>query len=286
MVADFKYVRANTLFEVFENMEANRENRLYSGGTDLLVKMKSGMLNPDIIIDIKDVLEVNGITEEDNCISIGAATTFAQLYKDERIVEWLPGLAQASRLVGSGQIQRKGTIGGNICNASPAADGLTSLWALGTKVQLVSRYKTRTVPVEEFVRGPGKTIIQPSEVLCRIIVPKQDWTEQRFFKVGRRNALAISVINGCVSVRKNQEQRITGVNISIGACGLTPIQIEGVEELLLGKALSQKLIDEVGNRVKNMVHPISDIRAGAEYRRYMAYVMVKEILSQNEGRDG
>jgi len=283
VVADFKYIRPNTLAEVFENIETEGVPQIYSGGTDLLVKMYIGSTEPNVVIDIKEIPEMTGIKEDDEYISVGAATTFSQLYSSELIQKWLPGLAQAAHCVGSGQIQRKGTLGGNICNASPAADGMTAIWALGAKIQLVSRYTTRTIPLTEFVCGPGKTTIYSGEVLCRILIPKQEWTEQNFFKVGRRNALAISVVNGCVSLQKDCQGRILAARISVGACGPTPVRAKEAEDLLVGNALTSSLIDMVIERVREELQPIDDLRASAAYRKYVACAKVKELLEQAEG---
>lgn len=284
MVAEFQYVRPNSLEEACEVLAREEGNIVYAGGTDILVRLRAGKCVAKTVVDIKAIPELFGIQELDDHICIGAASTFSDLYENELIKRECPALAQAGQSVGSGQIQRKGTLGGNICNASPAADGLTALWALDTKVRLFSSTGTRVIPLTEFVTGPGKTIIKENEILCSILIPKGRWSYQAFFKTGKRNALAISIVNGCVCLRLSEQNRITAAAISIGACGPTPIRAGKCEKLLLGNTFSYKLILEAESIVKEEINPISDIRASADYRKYCTGTGIRIALEECRGR--
>lgn len=282
MIAEFQYIKPYSLEEAFEVLSKEAESIVYAGGTDILVRYRAGRCTSKTVIDVKSIIELQGITENGDQISIGATSTFSELYENELIQKAVPALAQAAKMVGSGQIQRKATIGGNICNASPAADGLTAIWALEAKVLLISSSGSRIIPLTEFVVGPGKTTIRENEILCRIFIPKRMWTHQEFFKVGRRNALAISVVNGCVSVCRDDNNKITDAAISIGACGPTPIRAYSSEKHIIGKTLSKKWIREMETITKAEVAPISDLRASAEYRRYAAASSIAAALQRFE----
>ena len=281
MYAQFDFVRPSSLNELTGLLKNRKEGTLiYAGGTDLLVFLRAKKVSAQLLIDVKDVPEFQGIREQDDCISIGSAVTMTQIQTDPLVLRWAPVLAKGVGEVGSVPIRNKATLAGNIQTASPAADGLNALWGLDGVLVLVSEGGERRVPVQEYVLAPRKTVIRPDEVIARIEVPKTEWTKQVFFKVGRRNALAISVVNGIVALKMAENGTIADARVSVGAVAPTPLRIGASEAKLVGQSLTADLIEEVGTIVQENVKPISDLRATKEYRRYIAGVMVKKQLRQ------
>ena len=281
MYAQFDFVRPSSLNELTGLLKNRKEGTLiYAGGTDLLVFLRAKKVSAQLLIDVKDVPEFQGIREQDDCISIGSAVTMTQIQTDPLVLRWAPALAKGVGEVGSVPIRNKATLAGNIQTASPAADGLNALWGLDGVLVLVSEGGERRVPVQEYVLAPRKTVIRPDEVIARIEVPKTEWTKQVFFKVGRRNALAISVVNGIVALKMAENGTIADARVSVGAVAPTPLRIGAAEAKLVGRSLNADLIEEVGAIVQENVKPISDLRATKEYRRYIAGVMVKKQLRQ------
>jgi len=181
--------------------------------------------------------------------------------------------------MGSPQIRNQATLAGNIQTASPAGDAYVTAYALDGVVVLESKKGVRKLPLATFASGPRKTEKAPDEVIAAVEILKRKWTYESFFKVGMRNAMAISVANGvvCLDVK---DGLVKDCRICVGACAPTPIRIFEAEELLKGKALSAELAEQVGEIVKTAVNPISDLRASAEYRRYIAGTMVKKELEK------
>jgi len=232
-----------------------------AGGTDVLVA--GGPPGP--VLDITGLAELGEITETATEVRIGAGVTFTQLIGSELVGTWCRPLTQAAALVGGRQIQNQGTIGGNIANASPAADSLPALAVLGAAVELRSTAGSRRVPIGEFCTGPGRTVLRPGELITNIVIPKADPGSLAFFvKVGPRRAQAISIVS--VALRANVASgRLRNVAVSYGAVspvvGVDPV----VAAVLESGPLTQDLIRAAAAR--STATPISDVRASATYRR-------------------
>ncbi len=279
MYGTLEYLCPTSLQELFQLMESYKdEAAIYAGGTDLLVLLRSGKVSFKYLIDVKKIPELNGINETEKVISIGSVSRFIDIQNSLLVNRWAKALSQASNQVGSVQIRFKGTLGGNIKTASPAGDGLNAAWALDAQIGLLSVNGERILPLTKFILAPRKTVILPGEVIARIYIPKREWSYQNFFKVGRRNALAISVVNGAVALEVDKNGTIKDSRISLGSVAPTPLRITKAEQLLMGKELHELPLEELTRIVQESVSPISDIRAGAEYRAYMAGVLVKKQI--------
>lgn len=285
MYAQFEYYRPASVAEMAQMFgQYGDAALLYAGGTDLLVQLRAGLAAPKRLVDVKGIGEFNGIEEDAEWISVGSACRFADIEANAAVLKWARPLAEASSQVGSVQIRLKGTLGGNVQTASPAGDGLCALWGLDAEVELVSAQGRRRMPLASFVTGPRKTALAEGEAIARFYIPKRGWAHCRFFKVGRRNALAISVANGVVALDVGQDGVIRDARIALGAVAPTPIRVTEAEQLLVGKRPDAELADRVCDLVQCGVRPITDVRASAEYRAYIAGVQVKrEILSYMEG---
>ena len=274
MYLDFRYYCPTSIAELLDLMSEPGEYLIYSGGTDLLVQLRAKELSAKYLIDIKQIPELNVISETDTHITIGAAVCFTEIAGNEQVAKWASALQEAALTVGSVQIRNKATLGGNIQTASPAGDGLVAALGLDGEVSLLSATGQRRLPLAEFIVGPRETALKPGEVMTEIRIPKHDWCCQRFFKVGRRNALAISVVNGLVALKTNAEGIVEEARVALGAVAPTPVRICEAERVLIGQMPDMERIKQVKEIVKDCIHPISDIRASAAYRRYIAGVMV------------
>lgn len=278
MYAEFEYLRPAGLTELLELLAQKREGTaVYAGGTDLLVELRARKRQAGRLIDIKGVPSLGKISEREGCLSIGGACTFSEIAASPLVRRWAPALVQAAGAVGSVQIRNKATLAGNIQTASPAGDGLNAALALDGTAVLLSLDGERRVPLTEHIRGPRSTLLEPGELLAAVELPLRAWSCQRFFKVGRRNALAISVVNGTVALEL-EGGRAADARICVGAAGPTPVRMEAAEGLLRGQAMSEELIERVAQTVREQVRPISDLRASAEYRSYMAGTMTGRLL--------
>lgn len=282
MRSQFDYVRAGNTDEAFSLLK--RGAIPYQGGTDLLVQLRSGKKQAALLADISDLQELNGISLNEEMLSIGAACTAAEIAADPLVTQWAPGLAQGAALLGSPAIRNKATIGGNIGTASPAADMLTACWTLEAVLLLISATGERRLPLDRFIHAPGRHALQPTEFIARIEIPLKHWTRQHFFKVGRRNAMSVSVVNGLCAFQTADDGIISLARIGLGAVAPTPLRISEAEAYLSGKHPRDVDKNQLMELVRSGVQPISDVRASADYRRYIAGVMVKremEALLEN-----
>lgn len=254
------------------------KSKPYQGGTDLLVQLRAQKLPPRLLVDVKGLAELEGIKLCGDRISIGAATTAAELAQSAAVLQWAPGLAAGAHMLGSPSIRNKATVAGNIATASPAGDMLNACWGLDAKLLILSARGEREQPLSTFVSGPGKTELAADELIARVELPMRQWSFERFFKTGRRNAMAISVVNGICALELDRAGIITDARISLGAVSATPLRIAEAEALLLGRALDAELAERAADAVRRTVAPISDVRAGADYRRYMAALNVYRAL--------
>ncbi len=281
MAAEFQYERPAGLDELFRLMgQYGKECLVYGGGTDLLVLLRAKKVQATAVLDVKAIPELQNIREDDDFISIGAACTFRQIADSPPVREWAPCLAAAALKVGSAQIGYKATLAGNIQNASPAGDGLVAAAALDGQVELASAGGTRRVALQDFVKAPRHTTLADGEIITRVLIPKRRWNRQTFIKVGRRNSLAISVVNGVVALSVDETGVVRDARILLGAVAPTPLRLQKAEELLQDKPLAEADLAAVAACVQAGVSPIADIRASAEYRAYTAGAVVRAELER------
>ena len=284
MLNSFDYVHAETLENALEHLETGDVDIIpVSGGTDVLVQMRYKTIAPKKLVDIRDLKDLKEIREDENHIYIGASVTFASIINDKMLQSKIPVLVEASKAVGSTQIRNAGTLAGNVQTASPAGDGLLALYALGAKVELISKKGVRQCSLEDFILSPKKTDRRPDEIIKGFIIPKRQWNHQQFFKKGKRNALAISIVNGAVLLNIGEDKTIKDARVALGAVAPTPIRLIRAEKALVGSNCTEDVIQEVKDIIRNDINPISDIRAGKEYRKYIAAVMCGNIIAAARG---
>lgn len=276
------YVAPRSLDEAVALLSSG-EATILAGGTDLMPQTQAGkVVFKPTLMNIRRIPELSGIAQVDGAVRIGALTTITQLYDNALIRERFHALWQACDCFASDQIRNAATIGGNICNASPAGDTLTPLLALDARVLLASKpngsIERRTLPLAEFLVGPGRTARGSAELLEAVEIPlPPPGFVSAFFKFGTRPALDISVISiGFGAVRDGD--RLTNVRVSFGAVAPTAIRVRGAEATLEGRAPDPATIAAAATAAVNEINPISDVRASAWYRRELAGNMLRRML--------
>ena len=252
--------------------------RILSGGTDLLIQIRRGSINPETMIDISLLDELKGISLQEGKVVLGALTTYHQICSSVEMREWAPVLVAACQEVGSPQIRSRASIGGNLGNASPAGDTIPPLYVLEAEVQLMSQDGSRWIGIEDFFSGPGKTIRKPNELISRIrFSPVGVDTHSFFNKIGQRKALTIAKVSasGLLALEGNL---VKECRLALGAVAPTVIRLGEAEELLAAAALTEDVVDQAAALAGDLCSPISDIRSNISYRRHLAKVLVKRGL--------
>lgn len=271
MVDIEKVIKVSNVQEVLELLEKYKENaQILAGGTDLIVQIREGKNTGSIIIDISDIREMKKIKISDGQIIIGSLVTFTDLHENEYIRNNYLGLWKAAKSIGSPQIRNRGTIGGNICNGSPAADIVPPLLVLDAQITLVNKKGNRVVKLSDFYESNKKPAINPNEILYTISFKKLDDKEKEFYnfeKLGLRNALAISRISSSVYFKIDHFGKIKEMRIASGALGLYPIREYKVENFMKGKILDKSLIEEGANLISKEVAKRLNGRSSLEYKK-------------------
>jgi len=261
----------HTLPELFELLRDNPAARLMAGGTDLLVRLRRTPEDQCPLVCLERVAALDEVREENGFIRLGAAASLAAIARHALVRERLPVLARAIGELGSPLIRNMGTLGGNICTASPAGDTLPALYALDAQVELARASGLRRVPLAACILGPGRTILQPGELVSAALIPPQPaFDVSHFEKVGRRSALAVAVVSLAALVRFGPLGRVAEARLALGSVGPTVVRARRAENALAGGKLTLATLRRAAALVREEVAPIDDIRAGADYRREVA----------------
>jgi CO/xanthine dehydrogenase FAD-binding subunit len=254
-----------------------------AGGTDLMVELNFDRVRPDVVLDLTRIPELTDWGPENGRVRIGSGVTYARLISE--LGDRLPGLAIASRTVGSPQIRNRGTVGGNLGTSSPAGDGLPPLFASDAEVELASRTGTRRVPVTEFVTGPKRNCLAEDELIAAFHIPPADGPQQ-FSKIGTRNAMVIAVCSLALSIWPGRQ----AVAACIGSAGPTPIRCGEAERFIAGVLEEDELwstrapipnaaLAHFGELVERAARPIDDVRGTARYRHHALGVLGRRTLT-------
>jgi len=261
--------------ELFATLAATPGARLLAGGTDLLVRLRAaqgrGEATPEALLRLDGIEALRGVKRlADGGLRLGAACTHAELLAHPLLRAELPELAIALSNLGSPPIRNMGTLGGNICTASPAGDTLPPLMALGAELELASASGARRMALCDFITGPGRTRLEPGEVLAAVLVPPMPTFQVRHFeKVGRRSALAVAVVSLAALLRL-ERGRIAEARLAWGSVGPTVWRCPAAEAALAGQRLTLSALGRAAGIVREHIRPIDDVRASAEYRRQVA----------------
>ncbi len=279
----FEYINAQTVSEVVALLdEKGDQARILAGGTDLIVQAREGKRTLDWMIDIKSIPEVNILDyDSKNGLTLGAAVPCYQIYAVDAICDAYPGLIDATKIIGGTAIQGRAGVGGNLCNASPAADGIPPLIVLNATCVIAGLKGEREIPVEDFCTGPGQTALEKGEMLISLKVPApQKNSSSYYLRFIPRNEMDIAVVGtGASVILDDAKQRIVSAKIALGAVAPTPLFAEEASALLAGKEISDAAIDEAAQAAQAIARPISDMRGTAEQRTHLVGVLTRRALT-------
>jgi len=275
------YFAPQSLQEALELLEKYGEDVVVlAGGTDLLVQYYDRLYEVKNWLDLGRLEILKNINLGKKELTIGAMVSHAQIEKSQFIQDYFPILSNSAADIGSPQIKNRGTIGGNIVNASPAGDLLPSLMAYGAMFKLISQKEEKIVPAVDFFIGPKKTILGADQLLSQVILPLPGkHTYGSWTKIGKRRALIIATITLALLMKMdNDDEIIEDISVCLGSVAPTPIQIKEIKAAMIGKKLQQLNFSQLGQLVKDKIHPIDDIRGTREYRKDVArQIMIKAL---------
>ncbi|RNB88483.1 xanthine dehydrogenase family protein subunit M [Brevibacillus nitrificans] len=276
---EFSYSEPDSLVELLEMLEEGGNTAaLLAGGTDLVNHIRIGKRTPSKVISLKSVRELNHeITFCQDGIMIGALTTLSAIEKHSVVRERFPALAEAVNKIGSTQIRNKGTLVGNLCNASPAADAIPALLIYNAVIHIVSKKERRTVPIEAFMKGPGKTDLQQGEIVESIFVPNPPANSGScYLKSSRRDGADLTIVGAAALVALSGE-----VRIGLGAVAPVPFRAHAAEKMVRDEQVN---LDAALDEAVKQANPISDLRASREYRLAMIKTFTRKAIHICRGR--
>jgi CO/xanthine dehydrogenase FAD-binding subunit len=257
------------------------EARVLAGGTDLLVQMRTDIIDPVLVVDIKGIAELRQIKEEGGGYRIGAAVTGAELKEHPKLKSIWPGIVEAANLIGSTQIQGRATMGGNLCNGSPAADSVPALIAAGAIARIIGPNGTREAPVESIPVGPGKTSLQKGEIIASFFLPARPTRSgdayQRFTP---RTEMDIAVVGVGVNLTLDAGGTCTAARVALGAVAPTVLLVKEAADALIGSKLDGATLDKLAAAASAACRPIDDKRGTKEYRIKVAGVLARRTAQQ------
>ena len=275
------YARPTTLDEAIVLL-ANEPAQVLSGGTDFYPALGDCPVRGPVV-DVSRLKELRGVTTEADRIRIGGLTTWSDIIRVP-LPQCFNALKAAARDVGSVQIQNRGTVAGNLCNASPAADGVPPLLALDAEVELVSKAATRRMPLAEFIVGNRKTQRRADELLTAVLVPRVvEEAASAFAKLGARRYLVISISMVAAVVLVDHAGRVADARVAVGSCSAVARRLRALEGELIGVAVREGLARRVRQEHLRPLSPIEDVRATAEYRRDASLTLVQRALNSCVG---
>lgn len=278
----FDYVLAHSISEAADLLKPNgREARVLAGGTDLIVQLRENRRAVDLVVDIKPIPELNELAySPETGLSIGAAASCYRIWNDAPISALYPGLIDAISLIGGIQIQARASIGGNLGNASPAADSIPALIVHEAVCDIAGGDGLRSIPVEAFCAAPGKTSLKPGEFLVRLRVkPPEKGFGAHYLRFIPRNEMDIAVVGaGAALVLDADAVTIRSARVALGAVAPTPLLVTEAGEYLAGRAVSDETIEQAAQIAAAAARPISDVRGTAAQRKHLAGVLTRRAL--------
>jgi carbon-monoxide dehydrogenase medium subunit len=259
--------------------------KILSGGTDLLVQLRSGRTKPDLIVDIKKIPGVSGIRERDGAFVIGAATPGVVIGECEALQQAWPGVVEAVNLIGSTQVQGRASLAGNLCNASPAADSVPALIAARATCVVAGANGRREVPVESIVTGPGRTSLRADEFITEFHLPKRpSRSADAYLRFIPRTEMDIAVVGAGVSVTLDNSGACADARIVLGAVAPTAILVPEAAAALIGRTLDETALAALDQAARRACKPINDKRGTIEFRTKVAAVMARRAAVIAYGR--
>jgi len=278
------YEAPKTVADAVKALAAHGEKaRPLCGGTDLIIQMRAGVRRPEFVVDVKNIPDLRRVSFDlQHGLRLGAAVPAIEIHENADMRKYYPGLTEAAHLIGSLQIQSRASVGGNLCNGSPAADTTPALIALGAKARVVGPKGERTIAVEDFCTGPQRTVLEPGELLVdfHIDAPARH-SSDAYLRFIPRNEMDIAVVGVGASVTLDlADDRITDARIALAAVGPTPIFAKEASQALVGKKIDNATIERAAQLAIAASSPIDDMRGTAEYRRHVTGVLTRRVLAK------
>lgn len=275
----FEYYQPLTLQEALRLMEKFQGRARYiAGGTDVIVRIKQGVIQPDALISLRGISELKGIEHRDG-VAFGSLTLIRELEREPVFTRDYPVLAEAARVLANPQIRNVATIGGNLGNAAPSADCAPPLMVLEAGLTVAGSGGSREIPVADFFQGPGRTCCDASEILTRIRIPQRPSNSgMAFLKMGRVSQdIAVTNVAALVVMEQGVCRKC---RLAVGAVAPVPLRLKKIEAVIEGRQISDDLLDRVSRMVEQEVSPITDVRSTEEHRRVVTGVLVKRAIQQ------
>ena len=275
------YVAPSTVEEAVSMLAgASGAAKVLSGGTDLLVQLRSGRAKPGLIVDIKKIPGISGIREQDGAFVIGAATSGAVIGENDALRQAWPGLVEAANLIGSTQVQGRASLAGNLCNASPAADSVPALIAARATCVVAGANGRREVPVESIATGPGRTSLKAGEFIVEFHLPKRPpRSADAYLRFIPRTEMDIAVVGAGVSVTLDPDGACTDARVVLGAVAPTAVLVAEAATALIGRTLDETALAALDQAARRACKPIDDKRGTIEYRTKVAGVMARRAAT-------
>jgi CO/xanthine dehydrogenase FAD-binding subunit len=279
-VRDFAYHRPVSIGGALDALAAG-DARALAGGTDLVAQLREGRRQADHVVDVKRIAGLAGIeVHADGGVTIGAAATATNIAVHPHVAKHFPAVASACRLIGSWQIQNRATLGGNLCNAAPSADGIPPLICHGAVAQIASRARHRETPVEALFEGPGRTTLAPGEILTALHLPAAPpRSAAAYLRFTPRREMDIAIAGVGAWLQLDAAGNITAARIALASVAPTPLRATAAERALVGQAPSRALLEAAGGLAAGEAKPISDTRGSADYRRHLVGVLSRRALA-------
>ena len=266
---------------------AGGETIVLAGGTDLLVQLKTDFIHPDLVVDIKKIGETRSISEEGGGYRIGAAVPSAELSEHPTLGGVWPGVVEAAALIGSSQIQGRASLGGNLCNGSPAADSVPALIAAGAVARLAGPKGMREIPVEDVVVGPRKLSLTPGEFIVSFFLPKRaEHASDAYQRFIPRTEMDIAVVGCGISIARDAGGKITQARVSLGAVAEKPLLVEAAASAIIGTSLDASALEALDKAAQAACRPIDDKRGTVEFRTKVAGVLARRTAETAYERAG
>jgi len=280
---DFEYAAAATVEEAVSLLAARGDSaRVLAGGTDILVQLREGLRSVDLLVDIKKIPDLTVLEySPETGLKLGAATPCYRIYGDERLRTAYAALCDATRIIGGWQVQSRASVGGNLCNSSPAADSIPALIVHSATCQIAGPGGVRELPVEQFCTGPGRNALERGEFLVSLAFPAPlPRSGAHYLRHIPRNEMDIAVAGAGAWLALDESGRIAAARVALSAVAPTPKFAAEASDHLVGKAPTNEVFREAAELAKKVASPITDMRGPAEYRIHLAGVLVHRALTK------
>ena len=274
-----KYVAPNSLDEAVSLLAQTPDARVFAGATDLIPQLRAGRREPGTIVDLKRVSRLTAVARRNGTWTVGAAAPASDLTANAEFRADFPGLTEAAGLIGSHQIQSRASLGGNLCNASPAADSVPPMVVNGARAVVAGKGGTRTMAVADVVTGPGTTSLGPGELLVELQLDRPPArTGDAYLRFIPRTEMDIAVVGAAARITLDEKGRCTAATIALGAVAPTVVRVPDAEKALVGSTLDAATLDKVTAAASAACNPIDDKRGTKSYRRQVAGVLAKRAV--------